>query len=222
MTDDSPEILFQSFLREAIVSSSGISKDVHCLTLSIKHLLYRSRRRPPSKVPSWDIWEAVVACGIARPCKFPTLNSCQWTRVACKINLNVTCNVLIRNVLNNYGDYCFFTCLDQFYWDVVNSSWLPFLQWLYCSLHFLAKDGLVILCVCLRTAQCWWMSTGLLIVQLQALFCSSVLSKICGSARTTERSASYINTNVLCKRLLLSKPKVFKLWWRISTKKEKL
>ena len=26
--------------------------------------------------------------------------------------------------------------LDQFCWDVVNSSWFPFLQWLHCSLHF--------------------------------------------------------------------------------------
>ena len=43
--------------------------------------------------------------------------------------------------------YFFSTCLDQFCWDVVNSSWLPFLQWLYCSLHFFVKDGVVILCV---------------------------------------------------------------------------
>ena len=197
MTDDSPEILFQSFLREAIVSSSGISKDVHCLTLSIKHLLYRSRRRPPSKVPSWDIWEAVVACGIARPCKFPTLNSCQWTRVACKINLNVTCNVLIRNVLNNYGDYCFFTCLDQFYWDVVNSSWLPFLQWLYCSLHFCVcvKDELVFLCVCLGTVQYSWISTGLVIAEFRAVFCQSVqyLSFFCKAfSWTVLNSSSFV------------------------------
>ena len=48
-------------------------------------------------------------------------------------------------------DYSLFTCLDQFCWDVVDSSWLPFLQWLYCSFHFFAKDGVVILCVCLGT-----------------------------------------------------------------------
>ena len=39
------------------------------------------------------------------------------------------------------GDYILSTCLDQFCWDVVNYSWLPFLQWLYCSLHFFAKEG---------------------------------------------------------------------------------
>ena len=49
--DDSAEILFQSSLREAIVSSSGMDRDVLSLTLSIQHFLCRPRRRPPSKVP---------------------------------------------------------------------------------------------------------------------------------------------------------------------------
>ena len=51
----------------------------------------------------------------------------------------------------------------------------PFLQWLYCSLHFSAKDGKVILWVCLGTIQYWWISTDLVIVQLRAVFCPSVL-----------------------------------------------
>ena len=66
------------------------------------------------------------------------------------------------------------TCLDQFCWEVVDSSWLLFLQWLYCSLHFFTKDGLVVLYVCLETVQYWWSSTGLVIVQLRAVFCPSV------------------------------------------------
>ena len=53
----------------------------------------------------------------------------------------------------------------------VDSSWLPFLQWLYCSLHFSAKNRVVILCVCLGTVQYWWISIGLLVVQLRAVFC---------------------------------------------------
>ena len=72
------------------------------------------------------------------------------------------------------GDYILSTCLDQFCWDVVNYSWLPFLQWLYCSLHFLAKDGVVILCICLGTVQYWQISIGLVIVQLRLQ--SSILS----------------------------------------------
>ena len=56
MTDDSAEILFQSFLREAIVSSSGMGRDVHSLTLSIQYFLCRPRRRPPSKTP----WRMVI------------------------------------------------------------------------------------------------------------------------------------------------------------------
>ena len=49
--DDSAEILFQSFLREAIVSNSGMGRNVYSLRLSIQHFLCRPRRRPPSKVP---------------------------------------------------------------------------------------------------------------------------------------------------------------------------
>ena len=52
MRDDSAQILFQSFLQEALVSSSGIGRDVHFLMLSIQLFLCRPRRRPPSKV-SW-------------------------------------------------------------------------------------------------------------------------------------------------------------------------
>ena len=48
------------------------------------------------------------------------------------------------------------------------------LQWLHCSLHFFAKDGIVILCDCLGTVQYWWISVGLVIVQLRAVFCPSV------------------------------------------------
>ena len=39
MRDDSAEILFQSFLRKAIVGSFGTDRDVHSLTLSINHFL---------------------------------------------------------------------------------------------------------------------------------------------------------------------------------------
>ena len=37
--DDSAEILFKSFLREATVSSSDMDRDVRCLMLSIQHFL---------------------------------------------------------------------------------------------------------------------------------------------------------------------------------------
>ena len=45
MREDSAEILFQSFLQEA-VSSSGMGRDVHPLMLSLQHFLCRPRRRP--------------------------------------------------------------------------------------------------------------------------------------------------------------------------------
>ena len=51
MRDDSAEILFQSFLQEALENSSGTDRDVHSLMLNIQHFLCRPRHRPPSKVP---------------------------------------------------------------------------------------------------------------------------------------------------------------------------
>ena len=51
MRDDSAEILFQSFLKEAFVSSSGLGRNVHSLTFSVQRFLCQPRCRPPSKVP---------------------------------------------------------------------------------------------------------------------------------------------------------------------------
>ena len=60
MRDDSAEILFQSFLQEAHVSSSGMGKDVHSLMLSIQHFLCRPRRCSPYKVPRGMVLEGLV------------------------------------------------------------------------------------------------------------------------------------------------------------------
>ena len=51
MRDLSAEILFQPFLQEALVSSSGMGRNVHFLMLSIQHFLCRPQSCPPSKVP---------------------------------------------------------------------------------------------------------------------------------------------------------------------------
>ena len=42
---------FKYFLQEALVSSSGMGRDVHSLMLSIQHFLCRPQHRPASKVP---------------------------------------------------------------------------------------------------------------------------------------------------------------------------
>ena len=57
LRDDSANFLFQSFLQEAIVSSSGMGRDVHSLMLSIQHFLCLLQRRLPSKVPGGIILE---------------------------------------------------------------------------------------------------------------------------------------------------------------------
>ena len=51
MMDNSVEILFLSFLKEAVVRSSDVGKDVHSLTLFIKHFLCQSQHSPPPKGP---------------------------------------------------------------------------------------------------------------------------------------------------------------------------
>ena len=50
MTDDSAEILFQSFLQEALLSSSGMGRDVHSLMLSIQHFICLPRGCRASKM----------------------------------------------------------------------------------------------------------------------------------------------------------------------------
>ena len=63
--EDFAEILFQSFLYEALVSSSGMGRDVRSLMLSIQHLLCSPRHQPPAKVLGRMILERVswrVAC----------------------------------------------------------------------------------------------------------------------------------------------------------------
>ena len=51
LRDDWAEIFFQSFLQEAIVSCSGLGRDVHSLMLSIQNLLCWLWHHPPCKVP---------------------------------------------------------------------------------------------------------------------------------------------------------------------------
>ena len=49
--DNLTEILSQAFLHEALVSNSGMGRDVHSLMLSIQHFLCQPWHHPPSKVP---------------------------------------------------------------------------------------------------------------------------------------------------------------------------
>ena len=57
MMDDSADILFQSFLQEALLNSSGMGRDVHSLMLSIYDFFCRPRRYPPSKLPRGMVLE---------------------------------------------------------------------------------------------------------------------------------------------------------------------
>ena len=59
MTDDSAENLFQLFLLEAVVSSSGMGREVHTLMLSVQHFLRQQRHN--------QFGEAVVACDMLKP-----------------------------------------------------------------------------------------------------------------------------------------------------------
>ena len=62
MRDDPAEILSQSFLQEAIVSSSGMGRGVHSLTFSIQHFFSWPQRHPSSKVRWRMVLERVSWC----------------------------------------------------------------------------------------------------------------------------------------------------------------
>ena len=70
--DDSAEIFFQSFLQEALLSSFGMGRDVHSLMLSIQHFLCSAQGALND-----GSGEAVMACDMPEPCKFPSLDRCQ-------------------------------------------------------------------------------------------------------------------------------------------------
>ena len=83
MRDDLAEILFKSFLQEALLSSSLSDKDVQSLMLSIQHSLCWPQRYPPFKVPLGMVLERLLWHDMPKTCKFPFLDSCQkrflWT-----------------------------------------------------------------------------------------------------------------------------------------------
>ena len=64
MRDDSAEILFQSFLREVIVSGSAMGRNVPPSILSFQHVLCRSRRQPtlPDALKDGFGWQCVSVC----------------------------------------------------------------------------------------------------------------------------------------------------------------
>ena len=65
MRDNSAEILSQSLLQKALVSSSGMGRDVHSLMMSIQHFLLPTTASPILLGALKDgFGEAVVACNI--------------------------------------------------------------------------------------------------------------------------------------------------------------
>ena len=101
MRDNSAEILFQPFLQEAIVNSSGMDRDVHSLMLSIQHFLLLTRALPTFQGALKDgFGETVVACDMPEPCKFPSLHSCQkgflWTHKEVDLALHPVVGLVIQ------------------------------------------------------------------------------------------------------------------------------
>ena len=72
--DDSAEILFQSFLQEAIVGSSGMGKDVYFDVVHPAFPLLTTASPTLQGVLKDGFGEAVVACDMPEPCKFPSLD----------------------------------------------------------------------------------------------------------------------------------------------------
>ena len=84
------EILFQSFLLEALVSGCDMGRDVHSMMLSIQHFLCWPRCHPPSKVPWRMVWRGclrmwhVWSWQLPEQCDMSDLDSCQ-NNVICRI-----------------------------------------------------------------------------------------------------------------------------------------
>ena len=84
MRDNSAEILFQSFLQEALVSSSGMGRNVHSLMLSTSAFPLPTTVSPtPQSALKYGFEEAVFVCDMPNRCKSPSHDSCQnrflWT-----------------------------------------------------------------------------------------------------------------------------------------------
>ena len=118
MRDDSAENLFQSFLRDALVSSSSMGRDVDSLMLSIQHFLCRPRRRPPSKVPWRMVLERLswrVTCpnlASVRP-----LNYNHWTEafISSAVRENCLDTLICSQLRLQLGQRT--GCLHFPYWD---------------------------------------------------------------------------------------------------------
>ena len=77
MGDNSAEILFLTFLQEALVSSSGMGRDVHSLMLSIQHSSASHGITHPPRSLKDGFGEVVVVCDMPDSCKFPSFDSCR-------------------------------------------------------------------------------------------------------------------------------------------------
>ena len=73
MTVDSTEILVQSLLQEAVVSSSVMGRDVHSLTSRIKNISLSTTASPTFQDALKDSFgEAVMAFDKPEQCEFPS------------------------------------------------------------------------------------------------------------------------------------------------------
>ena len=86
MRDDSTEILFQSFLKEAIMGSSGMVRDVQSLMLFIQHFLCWPVITYLSRYPAgWFGWfgRGLWVRDLPGPCEFSSLDSWQRRFLCC-------------------------------------------------------------------------------------------------------------------------------------------
>ena len=77
MRNDSAEILFQSFLQETLLSTVGMWAGVS--TLGFVKPAFSLPTIPSSTLQGAlkdGFGEAVMACDMSEPCKFPSLDSC--------------------------------------------------------------------------------------------------------------------------------------------------
>ena len=82
------------------MSSCGMSEDVHSLMLSIQHFLADHVVTHPPSCPEGWFGGAVMACKMPKPCKFPSIDSCQkqflWTHKEVDLALHPVIGLVLQ------------------------------------------------------------------------------------------------------------------------------
>ena len=210
MRDDSAEILFRSFLQEALVSIPGMDRDVHSLMLSIQHFLCRPWRRPSFKAP-WRMVLERLSLRVTCPNQevFSTQNvgnrgrrnqnALSWVSLLLRMNLwRSSCTLYLPacQVRVTVGDSGLCCCVPCYTSDVYTALLTSFLGWFYtCALSkaSLSVQGLALCPRPLSVSKASLCVQGLASLSVQGL-------ALCPRPHALSKASLSVQGLVLCPR----------------------